>query len=153
MTKPPPPSVFRRTFRLLPACAAACFVYSVCAALPSIALAKDGNPAAMPFDIPADVAARSLKVFAQQSGSEVIVGSDSDGRVHTRTVKGEMTPTAALDAMLAGTGLVADRHEKTGAYAIRKETDAEKNGQRAAPTAGDRPRSQDNTKPSNPQKL
>ena len=138
MTKPPPPSVFRRIFRLLPACAAAFFVCSVFAA----------NPASMPFDIPADVAARSLKVFAQQSGSEVIVGSDSDGRVHTRTVKGEMTPTAALDAMLAGTGLVADRHEKTGAYAVRKETDAEKNGQRAAQkTPSDRPRNQSNPKP------
>lgn len=131
MTKPPPSFAFRLIFRRL---------LSIFVTASWVGAAIAAEPAAMPFDIPADIAARSLKVFAQQSGSEVIVGSDKDGRVQTRPVKGEMTPPAALDAMLAGTGLVADRHEKTGAYAVRKETETEKNGPRAAQkTAGDRP--------------
>ena len=101
----------------------------------------------MHFDIPADTAARSLKVFAHQSGSEVIVGSDQDGLIQTRTVKGEMTPAQALAGMLAGTGLVADRHDRTGAYAVRRETKAGKNGQRAAQKSpSDRP-----TNPGKPQ--
>lgn len=131
MTKPLPSFASRLIFRCL---------RSIFGAASWVCAAVAAGPGTVPFDIPADMAARSLKIFAQQSGSEVIVGSDQDGRVQTRPVKGEMTPPAALDAMLAGTGLVADRHEKTGAYAVRKETGTEKNGARAAQkTSGDRP--------------
>lgn len=98
------------------------------------------EPATIAFDIPADTAAKSLKLFAQQSGSEVIIRSDKDGLVKTNAVKGSLPPAAALDAMLKDTGLVADRHAKTGAFAIRSETEVEsKNGARAVVVTDARP--------------
>ena len=133
MTTPPRPTVYRPVAALLFACT---LLIGVCSGFAA-------SPPVMQFDIPADTAARALKVFAHQSGSEVIVGSDQDGQIQTKTVKGEMTPAAALGVMLAGTGLVADRHEKTGAYAVRRDNKAEKNGHRAAQkTPSDRPTNQ-----------
>jgi outer membrane receptor protein involved in Fe transport len=55
-------------------------------------------------------------------------------------VKGEFTAREPLDGMLAGTGLVAGQDAKTGAFAVRKETDAErKNVNRAIADSSVRP--------------
>lgn len=137
MSTPPRPTVFRHAAALLFVCAVWIGVCPVYAA----------SSAAVQFDVPADSAARSLKIFAHQSGREVIVSADHDGLIQTKAVKGEMTPAMALAVMLAGTGLVADPHEKTGAYAVRRDNKAKKNDQRAAQkTPSDRP-----TSPGKPQ--
>lgn len=89
------------------------------------------------FDLPADAAAKSLKLFSEQAGTQVIFPSQVARGIQTRGVKGEMTPRHALEGMLTGTGLVAVQDESTGAFAIRRETAEEKNVEGAA--RGDRP--------------
>lgn len=112
----------------------ACFL-----ALLVTALGFAAEPTLISFDIPSDSAAKALKLFALQSGSEVIIRSDKDGLVKTNAVKGELTAAAALDALLKDTGLVADRHAKTGAFAIRSETETESKNVVRAVASDDRP--------------
>ena len=91
------------------------------------------------YDLPADEAERSLKLFSQQSGRGVIVGTAAVKEVRTNAVKGTLTAEQALSRMLAGTGLVATRDEKNGAFAVRPEA-SDPNVQRAARTSRDRPK-------------
>lgn len=68
--------------------------------------------------MPADVAARSLKLFAQQSGVQVLISARLGRETRTQSVKGAFTPREALDRMLAQTGLTAKEDEKSGAIAV-----------------------------------
>jgi len=70
------------------------------------------------FDLPADVAARSLKAFVRQSGVEVLISAELGREIRTQPVKGRFTPREALDRMLVRTGLVVKQDEKTGSMAI-----------------------------------
>ncbi|MES2693687.1 MAG: STN domain-containing protein [Verrucomicrobiota bacterium] len=98
----------------------------------------------MSFDLPADRLEPSMKRFAAQSGSEVLMPGDGLGDVRTKSVRGAMTSRQALDAMLAGTGLSVLQDPKTGAFAVRKES-PRPNGNGAAPTTErDRPGSKTN---------
>jgi hypothetical protein len=93
------------------------------------------------FDLPQATADKSLKRFSAQSGLEVIFSSQVAKGISTRPVKGEMTPEHALKTMLAGTGLIVVQEARSGAISVRKETEVEKNDQRATrATAGDRPK-------------
>lgn len=76
------------------------------------------------FDLPADVAARSLKAFAQQSGVEVLIRAELGREIRTQLVKGEFTPREALDRMLIRTGLTVKEDEQTGVMAILAAPDA-----------------------------
>lgn len=80
------------------------------------------------YDLPADAAERSIRRFAEQSGLEVFYPSSATRGVRTSAVKGTMTATQALEAMLAGTGLVVVRVDQSGAFSLRR-----------APTQGARP--------------
>ena len=87
----------------------------------------------MLFDLAAEPAERSLKAFSQQSGRGVIFVSEMVRGVRTNGVKGNFTPTGALDAMLHGTGLLAAYDAGTGAFAVRRQgADEPKNESRAA---------------------
>jgi len=89
------------------------------------------EPAKRRFDLPADTAEKSLKRLAEQSGREVLFPADAVEGVHTKAVKGEMTPQDALDAMLTGTVLIGVQDKKTGSLTVRREKTvelAEKNG-------------------------
>lgn len=70
------------------------------------------------FDLEADVAARALRKFAVQSGTEVLFGTRTAEKVRTNAVRGEFTPYHALTLLLAGTGLVATQDRVTGALTI-----------------------------------
>ena len=72
------------------------------------------------FSVPAGAAAQTLKQFAQQAAREIVFSPEVVGDVKTNAVQGELTPRAALDAMLAETGLVGAQELKTGAFAVRK---------------------------------
>ena len=86
------------------------------------------------FNVPAGRAAQTLKQFASQAAREIVFAPEVVGDVKTNAVAGELTPRAALDAMLADTGLVAAQEQKTGAFAVRPAPRAaEKNG--PSPTA------------------
>ena len=85
------------------------------------------------FDVAADRAERSLKVFSEQSGCGVIFVTDAVVGLRTNVVKGDFTPGEALKILLRNTGLVSSRDAETGAFAVRRSTPAEsKNGHRAA---------------------
>lgn len=86
------------------------------------------------YDLPADLAERSLKLFSQQSGRSVIAAAEVVKEIRTNAVKGNLTAREALAQMLAHTGLVASQDNKNGAFAIRREEEAP-GGQRAAPAA------------------
>ena len=65
-----------------------------------------------------DVAARSLKNFASQSGVQVLISAELGRKVHTQPVKGRFTPREALELMLAQTGLGVKEDEKSQSMAI-----------------------------------
>ncbi len=75
---------------------------------------------ARPFDIPAGDATATLKQFSAQSGIDLVFSLDEIKGEKTNAVRGEMLPTAALDAMLVGTALSATQDKTTGAFAVGK---------------------------------
>jgi TonB-dependent receptor len=104
----------------------------------SLLTLRAADEAKKSFSVPAGAAAQTLKQFAQQAGREIVFSPEVVGDVKTKAVQGELTPRAALDAMLADTGLVAGQEQKTGAFAVRK--GELPNGLRAAQSAqSDRP--------------
>ena len=74
------------------------------------------------FNLPADTAEKTLKLFSQQSGRALIMGAAAVNGVRTNEVKGEFTPRHALDRMLANTGLEAVEDAKSGSLGVRKAT-------------------------------
>lgn len=94
------------------------------------ALPAESAPPAVRFDIPAGEARPMLRQFAAQSGREIIIPVELVAGVRTNAIEGVMTAEAALEAMLAGTGLVPGRDDRTGAFAIRREDPREKNADR-----------------------
>lgn len=92
------------------------------------------------FNLPADAAEKTLKLFSEQSGRGVVFLSARVRGIRTNPVRGQLTPREALDRMMEGTMLVASLDEKTGAFAIRRET-ADPNAPRAIAQVSDRPQS------------
>ena len=97
-----------------------------------IPLAQAGD-AARTFNLPADSAEKTLKLFSEQSGHGLIMGADAVGATRTNRVSGDFTAPEALARMLAGTGFVAKQDEKSGAFVVYAEKPLP-NGPRAAQT-------------------
>ncbi len=76
------------------------------------------------FDIPADVAEKSLKTFAAQAGVEVLFGTATTSKIQTNAIKGNYATREAMARLIAGTSLVAAEDEKTGALTISRDADA-----------------------------
>jgi len=57
------------------------------------------------FDVPAQSAADGIAAFAQQADVQILVMEAATQGRHTQAVHGNMTTLAALDALLAGSGL------------------------------------------------
>lgn len=74
------------------------------------------------FDLPPGDAATTLKLYAQQSGEQIVYPLDQMRGVKTNAVKGELPSREALDQLLAGTDLVVVQDEKTGALSVRRDT-------------------------------
>lgn len=111
----------------------------IAAAVLCPALLGASEPVKRLFNLPADSAELSIKRLSQQSGVDILLPTSVARDVRTNAVKGEFTVRAALDAMLAGTGLVAAEDKKVGALTVRRES-SDPNVQRAAQaTARDRP--------------
>lgn len=71
------------------------------------------------FEVPAGSAAKTLRVFAEQSGQQVVFMEDSVKDENTNAIKGKFIPRKALDQMLAGTNLIAEQ-DKSDALAVRR---------------------------------
>jgi len=80
------------------------------------------------FDVPAGNAAATLRQAAQQGGVQIMFPAATVQDVKTNAVKGEFSTADALAQMLAGTGLTVVQDQATGAFAVRPESPAEKNG-------------------------
>ncbi len=109
--------------------------------LGAVALRAQGEPRRS-FDLPADQATRTLKLFSEQSGRTFIADGELLRGVTTTAVKGQLTAQEALAQMLTGTSLVAKQDPRTGAFAItRVKTESpDPNAPRAAPVlSGVRP--------------
>ena len=72
------------------------------------------------FDLPADTAEKTLKLFSQQSGRALIMSVQAVKGIRTKAVQGELTPLDALARMLAGTGLEVVEDAPSGSLAVRK---------------------------------
>lgn len=76
------------------------------------------------FDLQAGAASGALPDFSEQAGVQVLFPTDRLDGIRTNAVRGEMTPVQALEKMLAGTPLVVVYDETTGAFGIKRATDA-----------------------------
>ncbi len=72
------------------------------------------------FNVPADTAAKTLKIFAEQSGRTFVADGELLRNITTRPVQGDLTATEAVSRMLAGTPLIATEDAATGAFAITR---------------------------------
>jgi len=72
------------------------------------------------FSIPAQAAEPALKIFAEQSGSGVIMNARTVEGFGTNPVRGTFTPPEALQHLLAGTGLKATADERSGAFVVHR---------------------------------
>ena len=75
------------------------------------------------FNLPADMAERTLKLHSQQSGRALIMSTRAVQGIGTNAVRGEYTPREALGLMLANTGLGVVEDPKSGSLAVRKVKD------------------------------
>lgn len=82
--------------------------------------------------MPAGDAAAALKTFSQQAGVEVLFPTDAAQGVRTNAVSGSLTPRAALEQMVAGTGFEVVQDEKTGALGLRETAEAKNAASRTA---------------------
>ncbi len=73
---------------------------------------------AVAFDLPAAAASKSLRQFAEQSGLDVVFSTEATARVQTNAVRGSYAPGDALARLLRGTGLIAERNPRTGAFTV-----------------------------------
>ena len=88
------------------------------------ALAADAaDPASRRFDVPAGDALGSLKLFAEQSGQEIVYPPDTVRGTRTNAIKGDFPPKEAIDRMLGGTTLIASQ-TKAGILAVTRLRDA-----------------------------
>ncbi len=110
---------------------------SLLSALAPLALAA--ADAKRTFNLPADTAEKTLKLFSEQSGRGLIMGADAVGATRTSGVKGDFTAPDALARMLAGTGFVATQDEKSGAFVVHREKPSPNGARAAQPTPSDRP--------------
>lgn len=97
-----------------------------------------GEPEKRKFDVPADLAEKSLRVFSVQSGSEVLFSSDAASGVRTNAIKGEFLPGEAVKKMLAGTTLYV-RDERDGVFRIAAIPRPKAPGAALNPGQNDRP--------------
>lgn len=85
------------------------------------------------YDIPAGEAAAALQRYSALSGRETLFAAAVVRGVRTPAVAGELTAQEALDALLAGTGLVATVDAASGAVAVRREVSGVVRGDGPAP--------------------
>jgi len=90
------------------------------------------------FDVPADLAEKSLPMFSVQSGFEVLFSSDAAFGVRTHAIKGEFLPGEAVAKMLAGTTLCV-RDERDGVFRIAAIPRPKAPGAALNPGKNDRP--------------
>jgi hypothetical protein len=98
--------------RALRACCCTAVLASAVALVAAAAKAQDSTPSiAVPrdYDIPAQPLDVALNAYIQASGAQVLYETALTKGRQSTDVKGRLTSEAALEALLSGTGLVAQR--------------------------------------------
>jgi outer membrane receptor protein involved in Fe transport len=88
------------------------------------------------FDIPPGNAEQTLKLYSSQSAREVIFATSTTGKIQTNRVKGDFTPSEALEQLLKNTGLIFKRDEASGILSVTRDPG---NRRRGEPSANARP--------------
>jgi len=70
------------------------------------------------YAIPAGPAENTLRMFAEQAGTQFVFSSDKVKGVRTNALKGEYTPRVALNLLVAGTELRVVEDDVTGALTV-----------------------------------
>ena len=86
--------------RLTPIFRLLCFLLLLC--VPTLR-ASAADAARRPFNLPADDAEHTLRLFATQSGLEVLFSRPSTVGVRTPALQGDFPPFEAITRLLAGT--------------------------------------------------
>lgn len=96
------------------------FLRSICisALAASPAIASPAAAATREFSIPAQPMETAIPAFAKQAGRQIIANSNVVRGVRANPLRGKMTFEAALDRLLAGTGLVAVRASQSGGIIV-----------------------------------
>lgn len=102
-------------FHTVPAAAALCCSLTVGA--PLVVAAEVGTRT---FNLPRGDASTTLKEFAATAGIPIVYLLERVRGTTTQSVKGEFTPRAALERMLAGSGLEAVQDAATGAFVVSR---------------------------------
>jgi outer membrane receptor protein involved in Fe transport len=76
--------------------------------------------AATTLDIPAGSLDSALQALSRQTGAQLIYRPDQLSGVQTRGVRGDLSPAAAADQLLRGSGMVV-RHDPSGALLIARQ--------------------------------
>ena len=92
------------------------------------------------FDLPADTADKSLRLFSAQSGLEVLFATDVAAGVRTNAVKGEFTALEAASRLLSGTSLTIVRDDKNGVLRVARLAKKDQRPPRKKPPCSPRPR-------------
>jgi iron complex outermembrane receptor protein len=133
-TNPSNPSIMTLSFTLADGRMLRVLLSAACICTAATLAAGAQVKATKRFSIPSGSAAQTLKQFAEQSGRGVAFVADLVDDIETKAVQGELQPAEALRRMLAGTALVAEEDQQTGAFAIRRVA-SDPNGARAASVA------------------
>ncbi len=87
------------------------------------------------YNVPAGDAAVALRVFAEQSGQEIIYPAESVRGIRTNAVRGELTAREALDRLVAGTALTVNA-SRSGALAVNRASDPKAREVASTPAPG-----------------
>jgi iron complex outermembrane recepter protein len=79
------------------------------------------------FDIPAEALSQALRTFGQTSGEQIIFTEDLVSGLTFKGLRGDFTADAALQRLLEGTGLIAER-TPAGVIMIRHGAERKDNG-------------------------
>lgn len=91
------------------------FLFLLCAAMPFVSAADAVRPR---FNLPADAAEHTLRLFANQSGLEVLFSRTSTAGVRTNALQGDYPPFDAVTQVLAGSVLEAAQDAANGALIV-----------------------------------
>jgi hypothetical protein len=92
-----------------------CVLALFLAGLLTVAAAEDKKH---DFEIPAGPAESTLRMFAEQAGTQFVFSADKVRGVRTNALKGEYTPRVALNLLVAGTDLRVVEDDVTGALTV-----------------------------------
>jgi len=96
---------------------------STAALIRGVAYASEEKAERRYFNVPKGEAIKSLKLAAKQAKVEFLLSADMLKGIETKKIRGRFTPIEAFSRMLLETDLAVVRHEKSGAYSIKKNSD------------------------------